>query len=331
MSSHDENENAWIPGRSCPLAYRYDPAILARSPDVVADTLYIAGGLYGNEQALETIVEMHAGEPGAALIFNGDFNWFNAEPEAFERINRSVLACRATRGNVETELVSADETAGCGCAYPHWVSDAEVERSNAIMQRLRAVAREQPGIGMRLGALPVHLVAQVGEARVGVVHGDLESLAGWDLAQENLRDDADCRRIARQMHRADVRIVASSHTCLPVARALTIDARAAAIINNGAAGMPNFCGQLYGVITRISVRPSRSAPLYALRVDDLYVEALAVHYDHERFKQAFERCWLPDSAAHRSYHRRIVAGPDYSMAQAVGQAARPAFVTGDSA
>lgn len=36
-------------GRSCPLAYRYDPASLCAEPQQVAgDVLYVIGGLYGN-------------------------------------------------------------------------------------------------------------------------------------------------------------------------------------------------------------------------------------------------------------------------------------------
>jgi hypothetical protein len=35
-------------GRSCPLAYRYQPEALARPSQLAADTLYVVGGLYGN-------------------------------------------------------------------------------------------------------------------------------------------------------------------------------------------------------------------------------------------------------------------------------------------
>ena len=322
--------NVMTPGRACPLAYRYHPVVLARPPELSADTLYIAGGLYGNEQALATIGEMHAAEAGAVLVFNGDFNWFNAEAAAFERINRAVLAHRAIRGNVETELTTPDDTAGCGCAYPHWVSDLEVERSNAIMRRLRSVAQGRRDICSRLSALPLHLVAEVGGLRIAIVHGDLESLAGWDLAQEHAGDDDRCRRIGRQMRHADVRIVASSHTCLPVAWPITIAGQPGVVINNGAAGMPNFQGERYGVVTRVSVRPSqRIAPLYALRADHVHVEALAVRYDHDRFLASFERCWTPASPAHRSYHGRIVAGPSYTIAQALRRRASPALIEGD--
>jgi hypothetical protein len=305
-----------IPGRSCPLSYRYDPLVFRRAPDIYADTLYVVGGLYGNEQALEAITDMHAREPDATLVFNGDFNWFNAERASFERINRHVLAHRAMRGNVETELVTADDAAGCGCAYPQWVGDAEVERSNQIMERLRSIAQPLPQIAQALQALPINLVAEVGEIRVALVHGDLESLAGWDLAQEHVDDEVRRSRIVRQMDRAKVRIVASSHTCLPVALGLSIAGRDGAVLNNGAAGMPNFKNRLYGVITRISVRPaSHVDPLYTLRVDGLYCEALAVFYDQVRFLQAFERCWVPASPAYLSYYRRIAEGPDYTVAQ----------------
>jgi hypothetical protein len=304
------------------LSYRYDPGVFVRTPDVRAETVYIVGGLYGNEQALDTVAEMCASESGAMLVFNGDFNWFNAERESFVAVNRRVLEHRATRGNVETEIAAVDEQAGCGCAYPEWVGDAEVERSNRIMTRLRAMARTVPDVSLALAALPMHLVAEVGASRVAIVHGDLESLAGWDLAQEHADDDARRARIARQMARADVRIVASSHTCLPVALPLAIDGRQCAVMNNGAAGMPNFKSTRFGVITRVSVRPAPNfSPLYSLRIGSIYAQALPVHYDHERFLRAFESCWTVDSPAHLAYFRRIVDGPNYSIDRALRRSA----------
>jgi hypothetical protein len=296
--------------------------VFAHAPDFHAETVYIVGGLYGNEQALDAVAEMCAIESEAVLVFNGDFNWFNVERESFVAVNRRVLGQRATRGNVETEIAAVDEQAGCGCGYPEWVGDAEVEWSNRIMTRLRATAQTVPDIGRALGALPMHLVAEIGASRVAIVHGDLESLAGWDLAQEHADDDARRARIARQMARADVRIVASSHTCLPVALPLAIDGRECAVMNNGAAGMPNFKGTRFGVITRISVRPARNlAPLYSLRIGSVYAQALPVHYDHERFLCAFESFWAADSPAHLAYFRRIVDGPNYSVEQALRRSA----------
>jgi hypothetical protein len=168
-----------VPGRACPPSYRYADGELKRAPDLYVETMYVVGGLYGNEQALDNVIALHAAEPESVLVFNGDFNWFNVAAESFLRINRCVLAHIALRGNVETELASDDASAGCGCGYPAWVGDVEVARSNAIMARLRATASSAPQLRARLGQLPMSLIAEIGDARVAVVHGDLESLAGW--------------------------------------------------------------------------------------------------------------------------------------------------------
>ena len=140
------------PGRTCPLSYRYGAQSLARPPELAAETLYVAGGLYGNPFALDALLRMVDSEPGARLVFNGDFNWFDADDASFERINRVVLSHHAIRGNVETELLAVDGAAGCGCGYPDYVSDADVARSNAIMGVLAATARRHPELAARLVA-----------------------------------------------------------------------------------------------------------------------------------------------------------------------------------
>jgi len=313
---------ALIPGRSCPRSYRYGPNAFARAPDLTADTVYAIGGLYGNEQALDVVLALRADDADATLIFNGDFNWFNVDAASFVTINRQVLTHTATRGNVETEMASDNDEAGCGCAYPQWVGDADVERSNDILNRLRETARAAPELRSRLGALASHLVAEVGGVRIAIVHGDLESLAGWDLAQEHLGNAETHASIAQKMLRSSVRIVASSHTCLPVALQLGAADDALAVVNNGAAGMPNFRGTRFGVITRISVRPvPHVSPLYSLRIGPVYVEALPVHYAHYQFVRAFLANWPAGSAAHRSYFGRIENGPQYSVTQAMRRAA----------
>src|SRR5689334_25324926 len=127
------------PGRSCPPHYRYSPVVFARAADIEAQSLYVVGGLYGNPFALETVLAL-AQREGATFVFNGDFNWFNAGPDEFRKVNEAVLRHAALRGNVETEIAGDDSGAGCGCAYPEWVGDAEVERSNEILGSLRETA-----------------------------------------------------------------------------------------------------------------------------------------------------------------------------------------------
>lgn len=44
------------PGRTCPLSYSYPAAALRRDRATQADTLWVAGGLYGNVPALEALL-----------------------------------------------------------------------------------------------------------------------------------------------------------------------------------------------------------------------------------------------------------------------------------
>ena len=241
------------PGRACPLHYRYSPAVLARAPGLQCDTLYVVGGLYGNPQALAAVLQLAADEPApATLAFNGDFNWFNCAADDFAVINSAVLSHAALRGNVETELAADDDAAGCGCGYPDWVGQNEVDRSNRIMEALRTTARGFPEFRARLAALPMHLVAEVGGVRVAIVHGDTHSLAGWNFAQETLADPAAQQALATEFDSTTARIIASSHTCLPVAADCAAHAGRCVLINNGAAGMPNFRESRHGIATRIS-------------------------------------------------------------------------------
>jgi len=307
------------PGRSCPVAYRHGARALAAPARLQTETLWVAGGLYGNCEALERLLELYADEPGAkALVFNGDFHWFDVAREDFLRVNDAVLAHRATRGNVETELALPGLGAGCGCAYPDWVGDAEVDRSNRIVERLRAAAKDAPEALRRLAGLPMFLLAEVGGERVAVVHGDAESLAGWHFSQERLATTQGLATAREAFRIAGVRVFASSHTCLSVLQ--VIDAERA-VANNGAAGMPNFRGTRYGLATRISLRP-RPGAVYAARVGPLHVEARPIPYDHAAWLARFIASWPEGSDAHTSYHSRIVNGPRYALESAL-RAQRP--------
>jgi hypothetical protein len=302
------------PGRNCPLSYRYSPEVFRRPPEVEAETLYVIGGLYGNPFALDAIVELAAQEsPAPMLVFNGDFNWFDVDAGGFAALNARVLEHVALRGNVETELANDDLEAGCGCAYPEYVGDADVARSNAILGRLRETARGFPRLRARLGDLPMHAVAAVGGVRIAIVHGDAWSLAGWRFAQESLADEA----LERAFDAADVSIFASSHTCLPVTYRLP----AGVIANNGAAGMPNFRGTRFGLVTRISTA-ERADALHGERLGPIVVETLAVRYDHDRWLAQFDRLWPAGSPAAVSYRKRITDGPGYDPAQALRRAVR---------
>jgi hypothetical protein len=319
-------------GRSCPLTYRYQPEALAQPAQLSADTLYVVGGLYGNLAGLHAILERANHEPGgpATIVFNGDFHWLDTDPEDFQAISQTVLAHHATKGNVEAELAS-EEDAGCGCAYPDYVDDAVVERSNQIMSRLRATASRFPSLVRRLGELPQHLTANVSGQRIGIVHGDPESLAGWRLALEAMEPgDPLLRRqvgwrgqpttaaeVLDWCCRADVRVFACTHTGLPYAQTIPDGGHHRLVVNNGAAGLGNFAGTTYGVITRLS--SSRQPPadsLYGTTIGRLRCDAVPVAFDPGGWKERFLTQWPPGSPGHRSYFTRVTRGTHLQLHQA---------------
>ena len=284
-----------------------------------ADVLYVVGGLYGNLPALEALLRMAERERDrVTLTFNGDFHWFDIDEATYSAIDAEVLRHAALRGNVETEIAGDDSAAGCGCAYPDWVNDEEVARSNAIIERLRATARCFPRSRARLAGLAMHATAQVGGVRVGIVHGDAHALAGWHYAQEVLRDKRQRAALASDFSAAGCRIIASSHTCLPVAVDCATAEGRCVLINNGAAGMPNFRDSRHGIVTRIALTPSaHTAALCATRLDKVVVEALPLHYDHARWLRDFRGNWPAGTPAHQSYFSRIARGPAYELEDAV--------------
>jgi hypothetical protein len=332
------------PGRNCPLSYRYGASSLRRSPELAADTLYAAGGLYGNLQALQRIEQLLAQERmPAQLVFNGDFHWFDTEPGWFAQVHAAVLRHPALRGNVETEIAADDNgTAGCGCAYPAEVDEAVVQRSNRIMRALREAARCLPDAQRMLAGLaqlPMNLRVQVGAHRVAVVHGDADALAGWQFDASRLHAPGSGAALLAQFEQADVDVFASTHTCLPALRCV---GSRGVVVNNGAAGMPNFAGSQGGVVTRISVHaPGAELPVlyggcFDLDQGPLHVHALHVAFDAAAWEQRFLGRWPPGSDAHASYWQRIRQGPAFTVAQALGQADpagafRPSTCTSEAA
>jgi len=310
------------PGRACPPHYGYSPRVFARAPDFSAETLYVIGGLYGNALALDEIDHLAALEAQPPRrVFNGDFHWFDAEPRLFASIQRRVLAHAALRGNVETELAADDDGAGCGCAYPESVPDADVERSNLILARLRGVAAEVPGAREQLAALPMHALAQVGPLRIGIVHGDAWSLAGWRFAHDRLHDEQSAAQVQAAFELGAVDGYACSHTCAPALKV----AGSGFVVNNGAAGMANFGGDTSGMMTRISVHPLPAA-LERLRAFGLYergvwVDALRIRFDAARWLQRFDRLWPAGSPAAVSYRGRIARGDSFTIDHALGREA----------
>ena len=320
---------AGIAGRICPASYSYSPSSFARPPELLAEVLYVVGGLYGNRFALAEIQKMVACETvDAQIVFNGDYHWFDADVDTFAHVDSIVARHLTLRGNVETELASDDDANGCGCAYPESVPDDDVERSNEILNRLRVAARRvdalKPGTRSRLAALPMHLVADVGGARIGIVHGDAWALAGWRFAHDTLHSADRELALSAVFEQAALDGFASTHTCLPALKLFDTALGERFVVNNGAAGMPNFANTRFGVITRLATLPVprtlAAARLYGADIAGVYVDALAVRFDTVAWDDEFERLWLGNSPASVSYRHRILNGPDFSVDDALGRA-----------
>ena len=324
MSGGNSSSNDQAAGRVCPRDWQLGAGHLRTAQSICADCLWVVGGLYGNLPALQAWQRLYQFDVDAGLataaVFNGDFHWFDAEPETFARIEREVSEFAATAGNVEAAIAAPNALIGCGCAYPASVGDDFVERSNRIHQRLAAVAAGHPDAVDRLGRLPYAYRATVAGLRIGIIHGDPDSLAGWALAYENFA--ADPARLSAQIDdwsaAAQVDVFACTHTCL----AWAADFPAAAVINNGAAGMPNFSGQTWGLATRIAAAEHAwPNALATIRRQNTVLQAVAIDYDQAAWLELFAGIWPDQSPAWRNYHQRICEGPKH-LAAAAWPAAR---------
>jgi hypothetical protein len=164
------------------------------------------------------------------------------------------------------------------------------------------------------------------------VHGDAELLSGWAFAAERLSPIGRCcsgdeasfpltprETIDRVFRAADVTAFASSHTCLPHARAFTVDRRERLVINNGASGIPNFAGTTFGLVTRISADPAvAEGSLYGINLGGARFDALPVRFDQRAWVARFLGNWQPGTAGYDAYFNRIVSGPDFTLPDAIG-------------
>ncbi|WP_296936704.1 hypothetical protein [uncultured Marinobacter sp.] len=299
-------------GRSCPLAYRYSAEDLCQEPSTVSeDVLYIIGGLYGNPWALDEIEQMALEEERQGhrvkLVFNGDFNWFNASDSLFRTINSRVLDHTVSLGNVDYELANPNAGAGCGCAYPDFVDEGVVERSNRIMARLQGIAGEHPDIQRRLSLLPRYHCLIFGGLKVLVVHGDPESLAGWGLAHEAFVGGND-GKLSEWFLATGADVIASTHTCLPVLWSGLVGEHSRMVVNNGSAGMGNLQSDPRGLITRIGLSSPVIEPVAGIQRQGLNVSLLPVAFSLEAWLTDFDRLWPAGSPAAVSYRERILNG-----------------------
>ena len=303
-------------GRACPIDYHLDERIFTDDPQVACETLYVVGGLYGNPFALDAIQEMAAAEATEPLVvLNGDIHWFDKTAENFmvieSRINRPGWIPLV--GNVEAELRrQTDIGVGCGCAYPSCTSDASVSRSNRIHRMLSMAVHEHPECKEPLIGRPAAMTVDVAGVKVGITHGDEKLIGGWDCSRDSLQDPLRQDELSQFMKKAGIGVFATTHTCAAVG----IELESGLMINNGAAGLPNFEGQHFGILTRIATTPAAES-VFGARWGQLYVDAVPVRYDHDTYLTWFDALWEPLSPAAVSYRGRIVNGDAARISEAL--------------
>ena len=294
-------------GRACPLDYRISPTAFAGTPELSCEVLYVVGGLYGNPFAAAAIDALVASEADrdTQVVLNGDIHWFDKTAANFADIERRIERYVPLVGNVEAELRRQEDVGvGCGCAYPDCTPDDAVARSNRIHKMLSFALEANPELKGLLDRRPSTLLASVCGRRVAITHGDEKLLGGWDNSRESLQDILRQDEVDTFMAACDLDVFTTTHTCAPAA----IKLARGVVINNGAAGLPNFAGENFGLCVRIACCPREDA-LFGCELDGLFVQAVPVRYDHDAYLAWFDELWDSSSPAALSYRDRIAAGP----------------------
>lgn len=308
-----------IAGRVCPTDYHIDEQAFSGDAEHMCDVLYVVGGLYGNPFALEAIDRLIAGERARAAdygtpdieittVFNGDMHWFDKTSENFASIEKAAAKYTLLIGNVEAELRRESPIGvGCGCAYPACVDNETVARSNKIHSMLFDELSDRPELKQLLRGRPSTTTVAVTGRKVGITHGDEHMVGGWNCSREELSEPERQQKLDAFLAKNDLDVLATTHTCSAAAIALDHGL----VINNGAAGLPNFAGQHFGLVIRVAETPHPDA-LFGAQRNGLFVEAVPVRYDHDSYVKWFDELWPEGSPAEISYRGRIVSGPaDY--------------------
>lgn len=171
---------------------------------------------------------------------------------------------------------------------------------------------KKEGLAESLRGRPAWGVVQVGNCRVAITHGDEKLVSGWECSTDALKRPERRDELERFFDEHSVNVLSTTHTCAAAAARL----ENGVVINNGSAGLPEYSGMLFGLVSRISKSKHPDA-LYRTKAGDVYVEAIPVRYDNEAFISWFDSIWEEGSPAAQSYRPRAIAGPDTSIADAV--------------
>jgi len=288
-------------GRNCSLDYMLNKDWVKNTLRIDKDVLYVVGGLYGNNFALE-LINSKAEKENAQIIFNGDMHWFDINKDDFLTVENNSIKGIMLLGNVEYELINSKDNLGCGCNYPEDVSEGIVERSNTIHQMMKDNLGNDDileEIQLRDKTLSVEFLNK----KIAITHGDEKSMSGWQCSHSSLQKKERQDELNTWLDDNKVDILATTHTCLPA----LYNNDKHIVVNNGAAGMANVKDSTYGLITRIAKTPSEDA-IVSEKIDNIYVELVKIDFSIEKFLEWFESVWDDNSPASISYKKRIIHG-----------------------
>lgn len=192
--------------------------------ELECDEIWIAGGVYGNIYALQSLNEM---AKDGKIVYNGDLHWFDASLETFEKVEKLSEGAIKLNGNVEIELKRDSGDMGCGCNYPPDEDEMVVKNAELIFRRLKECGADFSIFNSRKTTL--HAV--VGLQNIAITHGDEMALNGWGFWHENLNQNR-INAVKKWLEKSKFSILATTHTC----KALTLGLGQMAVINNGSAG-----------------------------------------------------------------------------------------------
>ena len=276
----------------------------------------IIGGLYGNLQSMKEIKKY---EKNNQLIFNGDFHWLNKKKEEFIAVQKFVNRHITLKGNIEDSLSNPKNFDNCNCDYPDYFPPEETIFSNEIFSQLKETFISCNDYKNDFNKLDTQLYISIKNGpNIFITHGDLQSLNGWLFSIKSIKK-LKKMEFLNFFDRVNADVIISSHTCLPVFCSATHkNGEEKLLLNNGAAGMPNFKNKNFGIVIRISSGKSPdNKVIYRKKVKNYFFEAIKLEYHNKNFINEFLSNWPSKSAGYKAYFDRIINGPIYDLADSI--------------
>jgi len=226
----------------------------------------VFGGVYNNSEALRETLADARGRAVEAVFCLGDLGGFGPHPDRVYPLLRAA-GVRVMQGNYDLSLATGREDCGCGYTDPRDNHFARISYEYTFRHT------SAPNKAW-LGTLPAGFRLRVGAHRLVMAHGS-PRLVNEFLWETTTPDGL----LAQCLDQTAADVLLCTHTGIKWLRALP-DGRHA--VNVGVIGRPENDGSTnvwYTVLTA--------------ERDDLAVEFVPVHYDHEALAREIEREGLP--------------------------------------